>query len=162
MMGFGTASSSDPLVRIDVDKDRKQTKHIPKNLNPKWNEELIFEVEDSSAAIKVTVEDYGIPKNTFMGRCTFQLSDYDDKKAKTTWFKLSSKNLEADSISRGEIELRIQWKFSVEVRARILAKQKKEENSFLGKMKKQVSTIGRAVGVVEKEDEIADEEVGIY
>lgn len=63
---FGRATS-DPLIKARVDTVLLQTKHIPKTLEPVWNEELIFPgVTNPALSLQITVEDYDLTKNDFM------------------------------------------------------------------------------------------------
>jgi hypothetical protein len=63
---FGRATS-DPLIKARVDTVLLQTKHIPKTLEPVWNEELVFPgVTDPALSLQITVEDHDLTKNDFM------------------------------------------------------------------------------------------------
>lgn len=62
------AVSSDPLIKASIKGfNTLQTKSIAKNLDPVWNEELVFPgVTDPSLSLQITVEDYDLTKNDFM------------------------------------------------------------------------------------------------
>ncbi len=159
-MLYGTASS-DPKVRFEIEGfPKKYTKYLRKTLNPQWNEEIVYEgVVDSSLSIKVTVEDHNdVNTATFLGRVAVDLSNFHDGKPKQQWYKLMNKKLEADGVDRGEIELKIHWIFNVKVKEAMLRDKEKKEKSVFGQLTKGFSTVGKTVGLVEKEDEEAEEE----
>ena len=112
------AGSSDPQVRLKlVGFDQQKTPFIRKNLNPVWNSKHIFSgVMDSALSLVAVVEDHNDIKTAdFMGRVSIPLAPFNDKKPSKKWYKLRNKTLEVDGIDRGEIELLIHWKFSVQV-----------------------------------------------
>ena len=71
---FG-AGSADPRVRIKIDGyDVKTTKYISKNLNPQWNEKIVYQkIHDPSLSMMVIVEDHDTLRYKFMGKVTISL-----------------------------------------------------------------------------------------
>lgn len=114
---FG-AGSSDPQVRLKiVGFDQQKTPFIRKSLNPVWNSRHIFPaVVDNALSLVAIVEDHNDIKSAdFMGKVSLPLGKFNDKQPVRAWYKLRSKNMEADGIDRGEVELLIQWKFNIKV-----------------------------------------------
>ena len=114
---FG-AGSSDPQVRLKiVGFDQQKTPFIRKSLNPVWNSRHIFPaVVDNALSLVAIVEDHNDIKSAdFMGKVSLPLSKFNDKQPVRAWYKLRNKNMEADGIDRGEVELLIQWKFNIKV-----------------------------------------------
>ncbi len=134
---FSSGGSSDPFVKIKIEGfDSQKTKPIRKELNPVWNEKLVFPgVEAHDVSIQVTVEDYNdISTSTFMGRISIPIEKFDDMKPHTDWYSLRAKNQEADGVDRGEVQLKIHWKYNVKVAEDKRAQQLAKENSLFGKM----------------------------
>ena len=160
---FGGGASSDPFVKIRIDGfDTKKTAHISKNLNPTWNEKIVYQaIEDPSLAIRIDCEDYNLTGATHIGSLALSLKDFDDQKPSRKWYKLKSKHMEADGVERGELELQIQWKFTVESEAILMKKREKEGKSLKNQLGKGFSTMGKALKLKE-DDEIeieTDDEV---
>ena len=131
MFGKG---SSDPLVKLEIKgQKKKQTKHIKKNLNPQWNETFYFPLTDESLSLQVTVEDYDLTANDFMGRVILPLNVYADMKPVKQWIKLKDKRGNVSSENLGDIELSILWRFNPEIHAaNVLAESKKKSSTFGG------------------------------
>ena len=117
--------SSDPLVKISINtpkKINKSTRSIPRTLNPEWMEMFTFDmITDPSLIITFTVFDRNRATfNVFLGKCTLKLRDFADKRPRIIKCQLKNKNNEADSESRGEIELGFHWRFNVETQKKIV------------------------------------------
>lgn len=154
-------SSSDPMVRIKIDGfDAQKTKYIRKNLNPVWNTTLTFSgVEDAGLTIEVIVEDHNdISSHTFLGKAIIPIKQFDDKKSNRKWYSLKNKNGEIDKEKRGEVELMVHWRFSTQVKEESRKKQEKLERSAAFKLTKQLSVVGKAIGVTEESDEDAEDD----
>ena len=59
--------SSDPIVVLDVMGTSHKSTQKKKELNPVWLESFSWPVEDDEAVLEVTVEDYDMTGNDFMG-----------------------------------------------------------------------------------------------
>lgn len=115
---FGTGTS-DPQVRLKIHGfEQQKTPYIRKTLDPVWNSRHVFPaVVDSALSLAVIVEDHNDLKGAdFMGKISIPLNQFNDKRPSKKWYKLRNKNMEADGIDRGEIELLIHWKFNIKVR----------------------------------------------
>jgi hypothetical protein len=161
---FGGGASSDPFVKIRIDGfDSKKTPHISKNLNPVWNEKIVYQaIDDPSLAIRIDCEDYNLTGATHIGSLALSLKEFDDQKPSRKWYKLKSKHMEADGVERGELELQIQWKFSTESEAMLMKKREKEGKSIKNQLGKGFSTVGKALKLkeddeieIESEDEVS-------
>lgn len=53
----GTNESANPFTQISFGKDKKTSKVKPNTLNPKWNETLLFDIEDISTPLKFSIYD---------------------------------------------------------------------------------------------------------
>lgn len=133
MFGKG---SSDPLVKLEIKgQKKKQTKHIKKNLNPQWNETFFFPLTDESLSLQVTVEDYDLTANDFMGRVILPLNVYADMKPVKQWLKLKDKRGNVSSENLGDVELSILWRFNAEMHAAKVAADAKKKSSTFGGLK---------------------------
>lgn len=131
---FGKGSS-DPLVKLEIKGQKMQkTKYIKKNLNPQWNETFYFPLHDEQLSLQVTVEDYDLTANDFMGRVVLPLNVYADMKPVRQWLKLRDKRGMVASENLGDIELSILWRFNPEIHAAKVAADAKRKNKtgFLG------------------------------
>ena len=150
---FGKGSS-DPLVILEVKgQKKKKTKTIKKNLNPQWNETFFIPVADESLSLEVTVEDYDLTANDFMGRVIIPLSTYADKKPVKQWFKLKDKRGNVSSENLGDLELNILWRFNAEIHAAKVAAQAKKKASKFG-------ALTGALGIGSDSDTDVDDEEG--
>jgi Ca2+-dependent lipid-binding protein len=150
---FGKGSS-DPLVILEVKgQKKKKTKTIKKNLNPQWNETFFIPVSDESLSLEVTVEDYDLTANDFMGRVIIPLSTYADKKPVKQWFKLKDKRGNVSSENLGDLELNILWRFNAEIHAAKVAAQAKKKASKFG-------ALTGALGIGSDSDTDVDDEEG--
>eukprot|EP01038_Epipyxis_sp_PR26KG_P004421 gene4421-6250_t len=155
---LGSGGSSDPQVRIKIDKEVQKTKYIRKNLSPQWNETLTFKpMVDSSLSMVVICEDHNdVNTASHMGRIAIPLSDFDDKKPHTKWYKLKNKTMVEDGKDRGEVQLTVIWKFNPKVLEEIAAKEAKNNSKMSTRFMKGVTSLGQAVGAVEDSESDAD------
>ena len=93
----------------------------------------IPEVTDHSAILEVIVEDYNrLGGNTFLGKVFIPLRSFLDKAPKIQWYKLRNlKNMD-DGTPRGSIQLKLQWRFDVDIHKALLKKGKK--GNFFGSL----------------------------
>ncbi|XP_068643334.1 C2 and GRAM domain-containing protein At1g03370-like [Aristolochia californica] len=103
--------SSDPYVRLQLGKSRLKTKVVKKSLNPSWNEEFSFRVEDLNEELAVSVLDEDKYFNDdFLGQLKVPVSNVFDAENKTlgpAWYPLQPKNKKLKSRDCGEIRLTI-------------------------------------------------------
>lgn len=77
--------SSSPFVEVDYDNQMRRTLTKEKNLNPVWNEKLVFDVADraklSKQVINVYVysEEKSLHRRTFLGKVRIPGSNIVDK-----------------------------------------------------------------------------------
>ncbi|KAB5520529.1 hypothetical protein DKX38_024848 [Salix brachista] len=76
--GKGSAS---PFVEVDFQNQLSKTKSIPKNLNPVWNQKLLFDIDETknrhhqSIEVSVYNERRPIPGRNFLGRTRIPCSN---------------------------------------------------------------------------------------
>lgn len=69
--------SSDPYVVLKMGKQKLKTRVMKKNLNPEWNEDLTFSVEDSNLPIMLEVFDYDtFTQDDSMGDAEFYIQPF--------------------------------------------------------------------------------------
>lgn len=87
---------SDPYVKLQLGKQRFKTKVIKKSLNPKWNEEFSFRVEDLNEELVFCVMDEDKYFNDdFVGQVKVPVSMVFEEEIKslgTAWYSLHPKN----------------------------------------------------------------------
>ncbi|ERN19192.1 C2 and GRAM domain-containing protein At1g03370 isoform X2 [Amborella trichopoda] len=102
---------SDPYVKIQLGRCKYRTKVVKKNLNPSWNEEFSFRVEDLKEELNIYVLDEDKYFNDdFIGMVTVPVSmvfDADKKTLASRWFTLQPKNKKSKNKDCGEILLTI-------------------------------------------------------
>ena len=103
---FGLA---DPFAAVTVGKGmRHKTKVVLNNLNPVWNEEMIFNVEESARELKLVLYDWSFTKEEdFIGQILIPTSEIEETPVRDEWFKL--KGIDGVSEAKGEIKLKIQF-----------------------------------------------------
>jgi len=103
---FGLA---DPFAAVTVGKGmRHKTKVVLNNLNPVWNEEMIFNVEESARELKLVLYDWSFTKEEdFIGQILIPTSEIEETPVRDEWFKL--KGIDGVSDAKGEIKLKIQF-----------------------------------------------------
>jgi Ca2+-dependent lipid-binding protein len=157
---FGGAGSSDPQVRIKIaGYETKYTKYIPKNLNPIWNQKLVWQaIDNQSLSLDVKCEDHNdLRTAAFIGKVALPLYEFADKQPKRKWYKLLNKECENDGVERGEVELLIHWKYTVESAEIIQKKASKSEKNIFNKLGKGLGDVGKFVGAVANSDSEASE-----
>ncbi|EPS61881.1 hypothetical protein M569_12912 [Genlisea aurea] len=88
----------DPYVKLKLGRQRFKSKVVKKCLNPSWNEDATFKVDDLNKKLKISVLD----ENYFSDDCIGwikvsigQLFDAKDQSLGTAWYKLHPKNKKA-------------------------------------------------------------------
>lgn len=87
---------SDPYVKLQLGKQRFKTKVVKKSLNPSWDEEFSFRVEDLNEELVLSVLDEDKYFNDdFIGWIRISASkvfDSEDKSLGTAWYALQPKS----------------------------------------------------------------------
>lgn len=96
---------SDPYVRLQLGKQRFRTKVIKKNLNPKWDEEFSFKVDDLSEELVISVMDEDkFLIDDFVGQLKVPMSlvfDEEIKSLGTAWYSLQPKGKKSKNRESG-------------------------------------------------------------
>lgn len=86
---------SDPYVRLQLGKQKFRTKVIKKSLNPKWDEEFSFRVDDLNEELVISVMDEDkFLIDDFVGQLKVPISlvfDEEIKSLGTSWYTLQPK-----------------------------------------------------------------------
>ncbi|RDX72852.1 C2 and GRAM domain-containing protein, partial [Mucuna pruriens] len=102
---------SDPYVRLQLGKHRFRTKVIKKSLNPKWNEEFSFKVDDLNEELVISVMDEDkFFNDDFVGQLKVPISlvfEEEIKSLGTAWYSLQPKTKKSKNKESGEIRLSI-------------------------------------------------------
>ncbi|KAE9599135.1 hypothetical protein Lal_00043878 [Lupinus albus] len=101
---------SDPYVRLQIGKQRFRTKVIKKCLNPKWDEEFSFSVDDPNEELVVTVMDEDKLFDELVGQFEVPMSlvfDEEIKSIGTAWYALQTKSKKLKNKESGEVSLSI-------------------------------------------------------
>ncbi|CAL0334535.1 unnamed protein product [Lupinus luteus] len=100
----------DPYVRLQIGKQRFRTKVMKKCLNPKWDEEFSFSVDDPNEVLVVTVMDEDKLFDELMGQFEVPMSHFFDEEIKsigTAWYALQTKSKKLKNKECGEVCLSI-------------------------------------------------------
>lgn len=99
---------SDPYVKLQLGRNRFRTKVVKKCLNPSWNEEFSFRVEDLSEELSICVLDEDKYFNDdFVGQLKVPISsvfDAENKSLGTNWYPLLPKNKKSKNRDCGMFE----------------------------------------------------------
>ncbi|XP_027338602.1 C2 and GRAM domain-containing protein At1g03370-like isoform X1 [Abrus precatorius] len=103
---------SDPYVRLQLGKQRFKTKVIKKSLNPKWDEEFSFWVDDLNEELVISVMDEDkFFNDDFVGQLKVPISlvfEEEIKSLGTAWYSLQPKSKKSkNKESAGEVRLSI-------------------------------------------------------
>jgi len=96
---------SDPYVRLQLGKHRFRTKVIKKSLNPKWNEEFSFRVDDLNEELVISVMDEDkFFNDDFVGQLKVPISIVFEEEIKslgTAWYSLQPKSKKSKNKESG-------------------------------------------------------------
>ncbi|KAL2341428.1 hypothetical protein Fmac_009368 [Flemingia macrophylla] len=102
---------SDPYVRLQLGRQRFKTKVIKKCLNPKWDEEFSFKVDDLNEELVISVMDEDkFFNDDFVGQLKVPVSlvfEEEIKSLGTAWYSLQPKSKKSKNKESGEIRLSI-------------------------------------------------------
>jgi len=103
---FGLA---DPFCAVNVGKsERHKTKVVKNNLNPEWNEEFVYNVEEGARDLKLVLYDWSITKaEEFIGQVSFPIDELLKNPFRDEWFKL--KTIDGAAEAKGEIKVKIKF-----------------------------------------------------
>ncbi|KAI1296773.1 Multiple C2 and transmembrane domain-containing protein 1 [Halotydeus destructor] len=78
---------SDPYVKFRLGNEKYRSKVIPKELNPKWNEQFdLHTFPDQSKVLEVIVYDKDFHgKDDFIGKCTINLNGLEKEETHSIW-----------------------------------------------------------------------------
>ncbi|XP_047310509.1 C2 and GRAM domain-containing protein At1g03370-like [Impatiens glandulifera] len=113
ILAMDTNGFSDPYVKLQLGKQRSKSRVIKKTLNPTWNQEFCFKVEDLNDELLISVLDEDKYFNDdFIGQIKIPVSqvfDSIDQSLGTTWHSLHPKNKKLKNKDCGEILLTINF-----------------------------------------------------
>ncbi|KAL5574839.1 hypothetical protein UlMin_016538 [Ulmus minor] len=102
---------SDPYVKLQLGKQRSKTKVVKKSLNPSWEEEFSFRVDDLKEELLVSVLDEDkYFQDDFVGQVKVPVSrvfDGENNSLGTAWYPLQPRNKKSKNKDCGEILLQI-------------------------------------------------------
>ncbi|KAK7303447.1 hypothetical protein RJT34_14354 [Clitoria ternatea] len=102
---------SDPYVKLQLGKQKFRTKVIKKSLNPKWDEEFSFRVDDLKEELAINVMDEDkFFNDDFVGQLRVPMSlvfEEEIKSLGTAWYSLQPKSKKSKHKEPGEIRLSI-------------------------------------------------------
>jgi WD40 repeat protein len=103
---FGLA---DPFCAVNVGKsERHKTKVVKNNLNPEWNEEFVYNVEEGARELKLVLYDWSITKaEEFIGQVVFPIDELLKEPFRDQWFKL--KTIDGAADAKGELKVKIKF-----------------------------------------------------
>jgi len=106
-----TGGTSDPYVILTCERQRIETKYIPNDLNPVWDEIFTFNIERGDGDLKVVVMDRDtIGNDDFEGQVSIPLKTLQDQLKHDNYFELHAKD--AKEPWTGKIRLGLQWVWS--------------------------------------------------
>ncbi|RYH28936.1 hypothetical protein EON65_10335 [archaeon] len=150
---------SSPYVKLQLGSEHHKTKHILRNLNPTWKEQIIFKpVTDPSLTLQLSIKDHESMLDGFIGRIALSLSQFTDKKPVTKWHKLKNKKCEEDGVERGEVEVKVHWRYSSIVQQEI--SDSKDSMKSIKKAMHAMHHLGQMLGAEEESDEEVEGEDG--
>ena len=109
---FSSGGSSDPVVKLQYDKEVLKSKVIKKSLNPVWMGRFHFDRVLSTISknmVEIIIEDYDLNGNDFMGKVNIPLVSLKDRKEQRMWRKLENEKGTNDGKYRGELLLALRW-----------------------------------------------------
>jgi Ca2+-dependent lipid-binding protein len=104
-----TFGLSDPFCAVSVGKsERHKTKVVKRNLNPEWNEEFVYNVEEGARELKIVLYDWSVTKEEdFIGQVAFSVDNLQENTYIDDWFPL--KSIDGSSQVKGEVKLTIKF-----------------------------------------------------
>ena len=99
---------SDPYVILTCERQRIETKYIPGEVNPVWDEVFTFQIEKKDSVLKVNIMDRStIGSDEFQGQVVIELNSISDQLKHDKYFELTTKDGKAPW--QGKIRLGLQW-----------------------------------------------------
>ena len=106
-----TGGTSDPYVILSCERQRIETKYIPNDLNPVWDEIFTFNIERGDGELKVVIMDRDtIGNDDFEGQVSIPLKTLQDQLKHDNYFELRGKDPKEPWM--GKIRLGLQWVWS--------------------------------------------------
>mgnify|MGYP001038299684 CR=1 FL=1 len=141
--------SSDPYVVLECEGKKIQTRYIPQDLNPVWDEVFTFMITEGTGDLKVTVMDYDKgSEDDFEGEVNVPINILSDQMKHDQYFTLVGK--EPDKKWQGRIHLGLQWVWSKVKYYESLAEQWQEtidaDAQEVGYLKEQLEKLRKPFG----------------
>lgn len=88
--------------------ERHKTKVVRRNLNPEWNEEFVYNVEEGARELKCVLYDWSVTKEEdFIGQVIFPMDKLIEDPFLDDWFRLKSIDGAADV--KGELKVTVKF-----------------------------------------------------
>ena len=106
----GVRGSYNPYVVLTCEKQRIETKYVPGEANPVWDEVFTFQIEQKDSSLKIGVFNHStLRDDEFLGLVQVPLASIEDQLKHDTYFDIKGKGGEQDL---GKIRLGLQWIWS--------------------------------------------------
>ena len=101
---------SDPYVVLTCERQRIETKYIPNEVNPVWDEVFTFQIDRHDSNLKVAIMDRSsMGGDEFQGQLVIPLSTMADQLKHDNYYELKSKD---NQPWPGKLRLGLQWVYS--------------------------------------------------
>lgn len=102
---------SDPYAVLTCERQRIETKYIPNEVNPTWDEVFTFQIERHDSSLRVTIMDRStLGSDEFQGSVVIPLASLADQLKHDNFYELKSKDQKEPW--PGKIRLGLQWVYS--------------------------------------------------
>jgi len=106
----GVRGSYDPYAVLTTEKQRIETKYVPGEVNPVWDEVFTFQIEHKTSDLKIGIFSRStLGEGVFLGLVQVPLSSIEDQLKHDSYFDLKGKSGEPVF---GKIRLGLQWIWS--------------------------------------------------
>lgn len=98
---------SDPYVVLTCERQRIETKYIPGEVNPVWDEVFTFQIERHDSNLKVSIMDHStLGSDEFQGQVVIPLNTIADQLKHDNFYELKAKD---NQPWPGKLRLSLQW-----------------------------------------------------
>jgi len=120
--------SSDPFCEVSLGDETYKTEIVSRDLNPVWNEEFYFEVENESQELNVAIWDWNlIGSSEFLGMVAVPLKEVLDGISREQNYKLQPRPGKKDE-TKGEIRLRIHYVSALQAQKHYIVAQQRYDD----------------------------------